>query len=100
MDLNLVRDQLRLDADDVEQDALLQNYIDAAKAHVEQHCDRKLVDADPQGPDEMELTKDVEQAILLLVGHWFANREAVVVGAVSNQVQLGVERLLWYRKRF
>ena len=100
MDVALVRAQLRLDDDDTAQDALIQSYIDAAKAHIEQHCDRKLVDGEPDGPEEMALTKDVEQAILLLVGHWFSNREGVVVGVASGQVQLGVERLLWYRKRF
>lgn len=100
MDLTLVRAQLRLDGEDTGQDALIQSYIDAAKAHVEQHCDRKIVDGTPEGPGQMALTKDVEQAILLLVGHWFSNREGVVVGGVSAQVQLGVERLLWYRKRF
>lgn len=99
MDITLVRSHLRLD-DDADQNALIQSYIDSAKAYVEQHCDRKLVDREPEGPDEMALTKDVEQAILLLVGHWFSNREGVVVGAPSAEVQLGIDRLLWYRKRF
>lgn len=100
MDIALVRSHLRLDDVDEDQDALIQNYIDSAKAYVEQHCDRKLVDSEPEGPGEMALTKDVEQAILLLVGHWFSNREGVVVGAPSAEVQLGIDRLLWYRKRF
>lgn len=100
MDIALVKKQLRVDAAFTGEDDLIQSYIAAATAHVEQHCDRKIVEAAPVEPDEMALTKDVEQAILLLVGHWYANREAVVVGAVPAQVQLGVERLLWYRKKF
>ncbi|KPX09496.1 hypothetical protein ALO75_200090 [Pseudomonas syringae pv. coryli] len=48
----------------------------------------------------MKLTKDVQQAVLLLVGHWYANREAVVIGTITAEVPLAVERLLWYRKRF
>lgn len=98
MDVSLVREQLRIE--EGLEDNLLQQYIDAAKTHVEMHCDRKIVASDPQGPDEMLMTKDVEQAILLLVGHWYAHREAVAVGATSAQVELGLERLLWYRKRF
>lgn len=96
--LDLVRAQCNIVAD--VDDVLLQHYVDSALAHIEQHCDRTLVESDPSNADEMLLTKDVEQAALLLVGHWAANREAVVVGEVSNEVQLGFERLLRYRKHF
>jgi uncharacterized phage protein (predicted DNA packaging) len=98
LDLARVKLHLRLDGD--EEDSIVIGYIEAAKAHVAMHCDRALVEADPSGPEEMGLTPDVEQAILLLVGHWYANREAVVVGTISSAVPLAVERLLWYRKRF
>ncbi|MGF6669133.1 phage gp6-like head-tail connector protein [Pseudomonas sp. MWU13-2625] len=98
LDMTTVKMHLRVDGD--EEDALIGGYLEAAKAHVEQHCDRKLVEADPVEPDEMGLTRDVEQAILLLVGHWYSNREAVVVGGAPSAVPLAVERLLWYRKRF
>ena len=98
LDLATVKMHLRVDGD--EEDALIVGYIAAAKAHVEQHCDRKLVEADPVEPEEMELTSDVEQAILLLVGHWYANREAVATGTIATAIPLAVERLLWYRKRF
>lgn len=98
VDLTLVKLHLRVDGD--EEDTLIGGYIEAAKAHIEQHCDRKIVDAVTVDPAEMELTKDVEQALLLLVGHWYTNREAVVAGAAPSAVPLAVDRLLWYRKRF
>ncbi|WP_110995581.1 head-tail connector protein [Pseudomonas sichuanensis] len=101
LDLAIVKVHLRVDGD--EEDALIGGYVAAAQAHIEQHCDRRLVAADPVEPDEMGLTRDVEQAILLLVGHWYANREAVVVGASgagATAMPLAVDRLLWYRKRF
>lgn len=42
-----------------------------------------------------ELPKTIRQAMLLLVGHWYANREAVVVGAITSmEVKLTVETLL------
>ena len=98
--LDLARVKLHLRLDGAEEDSIVIGYIEAAKAHVAMHCDRKLVEVDPSGPEEMGLTPDVEQAILLLVGHWYANREAVVIGTISSAVPLAVERLLWYRKRF
>ncbi|ASN71512.1 putative head-tail connector II [uncultured Caudovirales phage] len=98
--IELSRVKLHLRVDHGEEDGLIQGYLDAAQAHVEQHCDRTLVEANPTGPEQMLLTKDVEQAMLLLVGHWYANREAVVIGTIASDVPLAVERLLWYRKRF
>lgn len=98
--LDLARVKLHLRLDGAEEDSIVIGYIEAAKAHVAMHCDRVLVEADPAGPEEMGLTPDVEQAILLLVGHWYANREAVVTGTISTEVPLAVDRLLWYRKRF
>jgi uncharacterized phage protein (predicted DNA packaging) len=101
LELSLVKQHLRVDHDD--EDVLIQGYIDAAIAHVEQHCDRELVAAVPVLPDQMGLTKDVVQAVLLLVGHWYSNREAVLIGSngvSASEVPLAFERLLWYRKRF
>lgn len=41
----------------------------------------------------------VQQAALLLIGQWFANRASVVVGSAVNQMPFGVEALLQpYRK--
>lgn len=97
IDLQLVKTHLRADGN--EEDSLITAYVDAAVEYVQQHCDRRIVES-PEGPEQMALTKDVEQAILLLVGHWYANREAVAVGTIATEMPLAVERLLWYRKRF
>ena len=42
LDMTTVKLHLRVDGD--EEDALIGGYLEAAKAHVEQHCDRKLVE--------------------------------------------------------
>jgi uncharacterized phiE125 gp8 family phage protein len=34
-------------------------------------------------------------AIKLLVGHWYANREPVVVGSIANDIPLSVQSMLW-----
>ena len=93
--------QIRIDGN--EEDELLKGYVDAALAHVEQHCDRTLIVPTPGvdlAPEQMELTADVWQAVVLLVAHWYANREAVVIGTIATSVPLALERLLWYLKRF
>jgi uncharacterized phiE125 gp8 family phage protein len=43
--------------------------------------------------------KDVKQAILLLVTHWYDNRAAVVIGATAVDVPLGVAALLGLHRR-
>lgn len=98
LDLDLVRAQCRID-DSIE-DPLLEHYVRSAIAHVQMHCDRVLVEADPAGPEQMAFTEDVQQAVLLLVGHWVKHREAVVVGETSTPIGLGLDSILWYRKRF
>jgi Phage QLRG family, putative DNA packaging. len=97
IDLVLVKAHLRVDG--TEEDALIGTYLNGAVEYVQQHCDRRIVEA-PETSEQMALTDDVKQAILLLVGHWYANREEVVIGAAANQVPMGVNALLWTRKRF
>jgi uncharacterized phiE125 gp8 family phage protein len=36
----------------------------------------------------------IKQAILLLIGHWFENREGVVTGTITAELPLAVEALL------
>lgn len=98
MDLVLVKQHLRI-LHNLE-DALIQSYIDSAKAHVEQHCDIELVEGEPATDRQVKLSSDIQHAMLMLVDHWYNNRSAAVTGAVSSQVELGVERLLRYHKRF
>lgn len=94
VDLARVKLHLRVDGD--QEDTLITGYIEGAKSHIAMHCDRELVENSPVEPDQMGITADVEQAILLLVGHWYENREDAATGGTPT----AVERLLWYRKRF
>jgi len=45
------------------------------------------------GTEPADVPRNIQQAILLLVGHWFHNREAV--GAVGDEIALGFQALLW-----
>jgi len=44
--------------------------------------------------DAAEVPQTVKRAMLLLIGHWFENREAVVTGTITQAHKLAVESLL------
>lgn len=44
--------------------------------------------------------ESIKAAMKLLIGHWYGNREAVVVGTISGPLQQGVDALLWPFKAF
>jgi len=45
--------------------------------------------------DISKVPQMVKQAMLLLIGHWYENREASVTGAISREVEFAVHALLW-----
>lgn len=83
-----VKPHLAIAADDTGDDDLIQDNIDAAEAHVAKYLRRDLDTEFPGG-----WPADILQAVRLLVGHYYANREAVVVGQAS-ELPLGVKALL------
>ena len=46
------------------------------------------------GASPVSLPADLAQAVLMLVGHWYENREAVLTGTVSKEVEFSVGALL------
>ena len=49
---------------------------------------------DPLDADVWPAPADIQQAVKLLVGHWFENRESVVVGTTAAEVPMSVQMLL------
>ena len=47
------------------------------------------------GPDSLKIPEQINQALKLLIGHFYENRESVVVGTVANKVPFTVEALLY-----
>lgn len=74
-----VKQQCRLEPDDDQEDMLLTLYIKAARHAIEQHTDRELVESLPEESTARHLviTEDIRLATLLIIGHWFNNRESV-----------------------
>jgi uncharacterized phiE125 gp8 family phage protein len=49
------------------------------------------------GADEAD--EDVKQALKLIVGHWYANRESVVIGMTAAEVPMAAHMLLGLHRR-
>jgi uncharacterized phage protein (predicted DNA packaging) len=95
--------QLRLNADDDSEDNLLQIYIEAAASKLQVDLNRTVLasqaeyDAVNQDPlvdtTDMVLTPNIRLALLLLAGHFYANREATSEVALT-EVPLAYEALI------
>jgi uncharacterized phage protein (predicted DNA packaging) len=85
--IELIRKHLRLDYED--EDDLITLYAESALAWALWFCDNpKLVEVD-------DFPASFKAALLLLIGHSYANREAVVIGTITAEVPMAVESLLW-----
>ncbi|GAA3721151.1 hypothetical protein GCM10022421_32070 [Oceanisphaera sediminis] len=101
INLDVVKAQLRVDH--IDEDALIQGYTDAAFSAFEVWTNRTLVhpvDALPDPPgNALHLSKSIEQGALLLIGHWYENREAVVVGTITAALPMAT-LALWSPHRW
>ncbi|WP_339492389.1 head-tail connector protein [Pseudomonas rhizophila] len=85
--IELIRKHLRLDYED--EDDLIVLYAESALAWALWFCDNpKLLEAE-------NFPSSFKAALLLLIGHSYANREAVVIGTITAEVPMAVESLLW-----
>jgi len=50
------------------------------------------------GATAATVPRRVKQAMRLLIGHWFLNREAVLTGSISKEIELAVKSLLGQEK--
>ena len=103
IDQQLVKKHLRVELDETDQDDLIQGYTDAAISAFESWTNRTLVatDAELDGAAEnaMVITKGIEQGALLLIGHWFNNRESSLIGATVSELPLAT-KALWQPHRW
>ena len=83
--------QVRLLLGAAEQSA--QNYLDR-KVYVDAPALEAAVLAGEAGESPMVINEVIESACLLILGHLYANREDVVVGAAAAELPLGSRALL------
>ena len=92
-----VKTHLRVGSDATE-DALITTYITAAREYVEGYQNRVYLSSDEEV--EAETMTGIEKAAcLLLIGHWYENRQAVVLGTPPSEVPFAVKALLDIRRK-
>lgn len=105
LSIEILRKQCSIDDDIDEHDELLTLYLHAAKRAVANELNRKVYWHEDEKPkdlsqvpeDAITATADFELAVMLLVTHWFKNREATSEGDVK-QVPLAFRYLLSFDK--
>jgi Phage gp6-like head-tail connector protein len=89
VDLDDVKDQLSIEHDVVDYDSMLERFLAAAKSKVMAYVRRDLDAEFPTAwPDH------ADQAVRMLVAHWFAFREAAITGGAVSEVPFGFVDLL------
>lgn len=97
-----VKKHLRVDHND--EDDLIAVYVAASVDFVEYYCDGMLVTEitppadDKEPPREVLFTSGVWQAMLLLIGQYYANREASAPS--QTEIPFGVEALLFRHRKW
>ena len=97
--VTLLQAKLHLRVDGTHEDSLIQLFIDAAEQSTADYLERGVyADADALAapgadPNGIVVNPAIVAAVLLQVGHLYANREAVTPGSAS-ELPLGVKHLL------
>lgn len=85
--IGTIRQHLRVDHES--EDALIELYAESALAWSLWYCDNpKLIEV-------ADFKASFKTAMLLLIAHSYANREAVSVGVSGDEMPLGVTSQLW-----
>lgn len=86
-----VREHLNITG--TQDDALLGRLAGAAQELIERQLGFKIEDSyggESQGP----VPEALKQAVRMLVGHWYENREASVVGVAAQPLPMGVDAIV------
>lgn len=96
IDLKLVKAHLNIDG--VYDDDYLKFLMQSARVGIENYCDRSIVDTQEEldalaDEDAILATQQTDHAELMLIAHWYGQREAVTPGTM-NKVPRSIEFML------
>ena len=99
LDVEIIKQHCRIELDESDEDALLETYATAAQRLIENKTGRRIYATTNEvnaAEDEraLLLDDDLSTAMLLIIGHWYANREAVVVGVSASELPMAVKALI------
>lgn len=80
--------KLFLRVDHSEEDELIEGFINSALEACENHIGKPLSELGNEVP------QTIRQAAFFLIGHYYSNRSAVIVGTSTNELPMAVESLL------
>lgn len=94
-----VKHHCNIEQDFTEDDAWIDTGIKAAERYVEKWTRRRLYEKadDPlymADPDALLYGEDVKMAMLMLIAHWYTNRETVSTGSTTSVLAFSTEALL------
>lgn len=94
-----VKHHCNIEQDFTEDDAWIDTGIKAAERYVEKWTRRRLYEKadDPlymADPDALLYGEDVKMAMLMLIAHWYTNRETVSTGSTTSALAFSTEALL------
>lgn len=96
--IDLAAAKLHLRVTESDEDTLIAAWIAAAYSNVEGRIFRKVYDTGATIPEEdtsgIHVNEAINAAVLLIVGHLYANREDVITGATSMAMPMGSEFLI------
>lgn len=102
--VTLEQARLHLRVDETDEDTLITLWISAAELSAQSFLGRNVyadqteldaaVNAGTAGDDPMVINDLIRAAILLMVGHLYANREDVAAGVTFSRLPVGAEYLL------
>lgn len=79
IDLEIVKNYLRIDFDDVDNDRMLNIILASAKSFVQTYLNWKFVDVD-------EIPLEITIALLAIVEHWYKNRGVMSEDATTKEL--------------
>lgn len=91
MSVDLALAKAHLNITDDGDDAIVTALVAAAKAHLGRLCGFAIDDAEtfPEGTPA-----DLDRAHLLLIGHWYENREQSITGTIIAPIPFGVREIV------
>ena len=94
-DADLAAAKYQLNLTTTDDDVLLARLFSAAQDWLEAQLGYKLADRFTTGsPATLNIPPALYQGILLMTGHWYANREATLVGVSAAPLPLGLSEIV------